>query len=166
VIGGVIQKKRRSQVQVTFGKHVGKSVELLMLKEPAYIKWVLDQQSPTGAMAKVKLHIQQLIQVFDKKSFAGKQCWAETCVKPATRFSVYLGNLDPCWWCNTCDEYQRGANPGKLQTPINYQSALQHVKNYCKGRKSDYTGIIKMISQAKGLPSRVSETKAQEFFCG
>jgi hypothetical protein len=76
-------------VQVTFGKHVGKSVELLMLKEPAYIKWVLDQQSPTGAMAKVKLHIQQLIQVFDKKSFAGKQCWAKTCAEPATRFSVY-----------------------------------------------------------------------------
>jgi hypothetical protein len=153
-------------VQVSFGKHAGKSVEFLMLKEPTYIKWVLDQQSPTGAMAKVKSGIQQLIQVFDIKPFEGKQCWTKTCVKPVTRFSVYLDNLDPCWWCNTCDPYQTGANPGKLQAPINYQSALRHVELFCSGRKSDYADIIKMISQAKGLPNRVGELQAQKFFHG
>ena len=64
-------------MKVTFGKHAGKSVELLMLKEPSYIKWVLDKESPTGAMEKVKSHIQQLIQIFDAKPFTGKQCRAK-----------------------------------------------------------------------------------------
>lgn len=151
-------------MQVEFGKHVGKSVEFLMLKEPSYIKWVLEQQSPTGAMAKVKSYIQQLIEIFDKKPFTGKQCCAKKCKQPATRFTVYLDNLDPCWWCNTCDPYQKGANSGKLQSPINYRSALQHVELYCRNRKSDYTDIIKMISHAKSLPNRIGEAQAQKFF--
>ncbi len=153
-------------MQVTFGKHAGKSVELLMLKEPSYIKWILDQQSPTGSMAKVKSHIQKLVQVFDKKPFTGKQCWAKTCKKLATRFTIYLDNLDPYWWCNACDPYQTGANSGKLQSPIDYRSALQHVEMFCRNRKSDYTDIIKMISQAKGLPGRVGEVQAQKYFHG
>ena len=137
-----------------------------MLKEPSHIKWVLDQQSPTGAMAKVKSHIQQLIQVFDTKPFTGKQCWAKACKKPATRFTVYLDNLDPYWWCHACDPYQTGANSGKLQAPIDYRSALQHVELFGRNRKSDYTDIIKMISQAKELPGRVGEAQAQKFFHG
>lgn len=153
-------------MQVTFGKHAGKSVELLMIKEPGYVKWVLEQQSPTGAMAKVKSYIQQLIKTFDAKPFIGKECWAKSCNKSATRFTVYLDNIDPYWWCGTCDPYQTGANSGKLQSPIGYTSALEHVELYCRSRKSDYMDIFKMISQAKGLPARVGETQAQKFFHG
>ena len=151
-------------MQVTFGKHIGKSVELLMIKDPSYIKYVLEQKSPTGSMAKVKSHIKKLIQLFDTKSFIGKECWDKSCKKEVTRFTVYLDNLDPYWWCSTCDPYQTGANAGKLQSPIGYQSALQHVELYCRNRKTDYTAIIKMIAQAKGLSNRVTEAQAQKFF--
>jgi len=153
-------------VQVTFGKHAGKSVELLMLKEASYIKWVLEQQSPTGAMTKVKAHILRLIENFDAKPFVGKQCWSKSCGKEVTRLTVYLDNIDPYWWCDTCDPYQTGAISGKLQLPVDYISALQHVELYCRNRKSDYTAIIKMIAQAKGLPGRVGEAQVQKFFHG
>jgi hypothetical protein len=158
--------KEGSQMKVMFGKHLGESVELLMLKEPDYIKWILDQKSPTGAMVNVKTYIQKLIKIFDDKPFVGKQCWSKICQNPATKFTVYLDNLAPYWWCDTCDPYQTGANSGKLQSPIDYQSALQHVELFCRNRKSDYKEVIKMMSQAKGLPARVGEAQAQKFFHG
>lgn len=40
-------------MQVAFGKHTGKSVELLVLKDPSYIRWILDQLNTYGAMKKV-----------------------------------------------------------------------------------------------------------------
>ena len=153
-------------MQVTIGKHAGKSVELLMLKEPNYINWVLDEQSPTGDLANIKRHVQQLIKILDTKAFTKNQCWSKSCKKKATKFTVYADNLDPYWWCNTCDPYQTGSNSGKLQSPVKYQSALQHAKLICRNRKSDYTDIIKMISQGKGLPGRVGEAQAQKFFHG
>ena len=137
-----------------------------MLKEPSYIKRVLEQQSPTGTMAKVKSHIPQLIKAFDAKPFVGKQCWAKSCNKATTRFTVYLDNIDPYWWCDTSDPYQTGANSEKLQLPIGYKPVLQHVEFYCRNRKSDYKGIIKMISQVKGLQVRVGEAQAEKFFHG
>jgi hypothetical protein len=42
---------------ITFGEHKGKSVELIMLKEPSYVKWVLDQLNPPGALLPVKNEI-------------------------------------------------------------------------------------------------------------
>lgn len=162
----VKHNERGSQVQVTFGKHSGKSVELLMLKEPSYIKWVLEQKSPTGSMANIKSHIEHLIQVFDTKPFMGKNCWSKACQKQATKFTVYLDNLDPHWWCSECNPYQTGANSGKLQSPIDYRSALFHVELFCRNKTSDYRDIIKMISQAKGLPIRVGEPQAAKFFQG
>ena len=151
-------------MKVTFGKHSGKSVELLMLKEPSYIQWVLNQQSPTGNMATVKSHIQHLISIFDSKPFKGKKCSSKSCDKPVTRYTVYFDNLQPYWWCDTCDPYQLGANSGKLHLPNDYKSALLHVATFCQGRKPDYTYIIKTLSQAKGLPDRVGESQAQSFF--
>ncbi len=149
-------------MQVTFGKHDGKSVEWLVLKEPDYIKWVL-QQSASGKMLQVKTHAAALIKKFDAKPLL-KTCRAEDCSEKATRVTVYLDNLLPVWWCANCNPYQLGANSGKLQVISTYAQALSHVEFYCKGRKSDSAEIVKYLAQARGLPSRVSETHAQAFF--
>lgn len=117
-------------------------------------------------MANLKIYIQQLIKIFDAKPFTGKQCWDKSCSKAVTRFTVYFDNIEPYWWCESCDPYQSGANSGKLQLPIGYFSALQHVELFCRSKKSDYADIIKTISQAKGLPARVGEAQAQQFFHG
>ena len=70
----------------------------------------------------------------------------------------------PHWWCDTCDPYETGALSGKLYLLDSYINALGHVEIFCSGRKSDYKKIIKLMSQAKGLPNRVGETQAQNFF--
>jgi hypothetical protein len=143
---------------------MGKSVELLMLKEPSYIKWILEQESPRGMMASVQVHIKHLALLFDQKPFTGEHCYSKTCGKQATLFTLYLDNLLPHWWCSTCDPYQTGANEGKLQSPMGYLQALRHVEVFCNNRKPDYIAIIKVISQGKGLPHRVGERQAQIFF--
>jgi hypothetical protein len=150
-------------MNVTFGKHMGKSVELLMLKEPSYIKWILEQESPRGAMASVQAYTKHLVLLFDQKPLI-EQCCSKTCKQQATRLTVYLDNLLPHWWCHTCDPYQTGANAGKLQSPMGYLQALRHVEVFCNNRKPDYSGMINAISQGKGLPRRVGETQAKKFF--
>lgn len=159
--------QRTYKLKVSFGKYTGKSVELLMLKEPSYIKWVLEQQSSASGMAAVKLYVKTLIEKFDSKPIVGKNCCAfKECNNIATKFTVYRDNLDAYWWCDTCDPYQMGASSGKLQSPTDYRSALRHVESFCQGKKSSYSEIIKMISRAKGLPMRVGEAQAQKFFHG
>ena len=117
-------------------------------------------------MAKAKLFskYQYLIQIFDKNSFTENICWGHNCKKTATRFTVYVGNINPYWWCSTCDPNQVGAEFGKLQSPIKYLAAIRYVEMFCRDNKSDYVEIIKMMAQAKGLPSRVGEKQAQKFF--
>ena len=147
---------------VTFGKHDGKSVEWLVLKESDYIKWILSQ-SASGKILQIQKHAAALVKKFDAKPLLN-QCRAEDCSEKAIRATVYLDNLLPEWWCAECNPYQLGANAGKLQSISTYSQALTHVELYCRGRKSDSAEIIKYLAQAKGLPSRVSESHAQAFF--
>jgi hypothetical protein len=149
-------------MQVTIGKNDGKSVEWLVLKDPSYIEWLLGAQA-SGKLLQLKHHAQNLIRKFDAKPIS-KRCYGQACSKAATRATVYLDNLVPYWWCATCDPYESGANAGKLQVISTYSQALHHVEYFCKGRKSDAAEIIKYLAQAKGLPSRVGEQQAQQFF--
>jgi len=146
------------------GKYGGKSVEQIMFTDPSYIDWILNKQSLTGPLERAKLHIGSLIKKFDAKPFIKVKCRSGTCNNSVTEFTVYFNNIAPVWWCSTCDPYQLGATPGKLQTLTDYKSALRHVKIYCGGRKPDFKKIIKTIAQAKGIPARVTEVQAQEFF--
>jgi len=150
---------------ITFGKkHNGKSVELVMLRDPSYIKWMLSLSNPSGSIKKAIGHVKTLQMKFDAKPYLGKTCWNKLCKNPVTKLTVYHDNLDPYWWCDTCDPYDAGANPGKLQSPDDYDLALLHVDHFCSNRKSDYLDLIKTIAEAKGLPKRVGENAAQQFF--
>jgi hypothetical protein len=120
-------------LQVTLGKYKGKSVELLVLKEPDYVNWLL-AQNLSGPLLAVKKRAQSLIAQFDAKPVQ-KKCSAQTCGNLATRATVYSNNLSPYWWCANCDPYQFGANAGKLQILRTYSDALLHVELYCSGRK-------------------------------
>lgn len=147
---------------VPVGKHKGKSVELLLLKESGYVQWLV-QQNASGPLLALQAEAKRLIQKFDLKPFQMK-CNGNNCSAPATRLSVYGNNISPYWWCDKCDPYQMGAIAGKLQIFRFYSSALNHVVFYCAGRQSDYKDLIKKIAQAKGLPSRVGEPQAVAFF--
>ncbi len=51
-----------------------------------------------------------------------------------------------------------------FRTVITYTEALGHIQNYCGGRKGDLNFLIRILAEAKGLPKRVGEKQAQEFF--
>jgi hypothetical protein len=149
-------------MQVTFGKYAGTSLELLMLRAPEYIHWIV-QQSATGALLELKSEALKLMKKFDAKPF-NQVCHSRTCRLGATRATVYGDSLVPYWWCANCDPYGSGANAGKLQIVRTYADALSHVEFYCSGHKSDYGKLIRDLAEAKGLPVRVGEKKAQFFF--
>lgn len=152
-------------MQITFGKHSGKSLELLLFKHPDYIAWMLAQQNASGAMKRAQDEAKRLMGRFNSKPFK-KQRFGQTGPKhSATRCTVYSNNVTvPHWWCNGCDPYESGANAGKLQVIATYEDALDHVGAWCGGNTADYKSLIKDLAQAKGLPARIGEKQAAAFF--
>ncbi len=47
---------------------------------------------------------------------------------------------------------------------IPYTQALDHIRDYCGGRKGDLNYLIRLLAEAKGLPKRVGEKQARSFF--
>lgn len=150
-------------MDITFGKHTGKSSEILVLKHPEYIHWLLQQKNTHGAMRTLQAEVRNLIQEFNGKAIKEK-CWCSSCKSEVVRMSVYKEKLDPYWWCANCDPYQAGAVSGKLSIFGDYESALLHVQLYCKGKQSEQRKIIKSLAVAKGLPVRSGEKQAIDFF--
>lgn len=143
-----------------FGKHRGKSFELLMLKEPDYILWVLSNVKDKPA---VTAEIHRLMGKFDSKPVL-RQCMGSKCKATASYCTVYQGNVvSPVWWCDNCNPHSKGANAGKLYRIETYHDALEHCSLFCS-RKESFKSLIKSIAEAKGLPSRVGEKQAQAFF--
>lgn len=147
-------------MQVTFGKHHSKSMELLVLKEAAYIDWLLKEHA-TGKLRDLQVYGRSLIEHFDKKQILTK-CFVKSCSAHATCFSVYRDNLAPIWWCDECDPYQLGALAGRLQILRTYHDALRHAQTYCT-TVADLKTLITSLARAKGLPQRVGEPQASKF---
>jgi len=161
--GEMVAADKEMKMNVGFGKHAAMSVEMLVLKQPDYVRWVLEQATPSGRMRVVQQECQRLIFRFNAKPLV-KRCSGNGCTQGATRASVYKDNLTPVWWCDVCDPCQMGADAGKLQIVRTYQDAIIQVDSYCVGNRSDLKYLVKALAQAKGLPSRVGEAQAQAFF--
>lgn len=149
-------------MQATIGKHAGTAMEVLMLKQPGYINWLLDYPA-CGLLAPMKQEAIRLVNVFDVKSFADP-CTAEGCATYATRMTVYAESVVPMFWCDQCDPYRLGAKPGQLNVIRTYQQALAHVTNSCYMRKASYREIVLKMAHAKGLSDRVGVREAEAFF--
>lgn len=150
-------------MNVGFCKHSDKSVAILVLKEPEYVAWVLNQPNPSGPLARVQAEVKRLIDIFDSKPIQ-KRCYGNSCSNVATQCSVYRDNvISPFWWCGACDPHQRGAVEGNLTLISTYRDALRHCVLY-RVRKVDLEKLITSLAQAKGLPQRVGEKQAEEFF--
>jgi len=151
-------------MRIDIGRHNGKSVELVVLEDPSYVKWVLDQVNPSRRLLLLKGEMLRLITIFDEKPVVTR-CTSPNCNNNATRASVYRGNVVPSWWCETCNPFQRSVFEDRPQIISTYKNALTHVAYFCRRRKSDYEYLIYAFAQAKGLTSGINEAQAQEFFC-
>jgi hypothetical protein len=147
---------------IQHGKHTDKSVELVMLKDPSYIEWILNEPNPNGWLITVKQEILRLINIFDRKPFIRKCIGCKERV--AIRASLCDDNPIPWWWCNECEPNLNEILKGRIHMVITYTQALNHIQNYCGGRKGDLDFLIRTLAEAKGLPKRVGEKQARSFF--
>jgi hypothetical protein len=145
-----------------FGKHSDKSVEMIILKDPAYIEWILTVRNPEGRLAMVKIEAQRLIRIFDAKPFL-RSCQGMGCTKPATHLTVYADNVyAPMWWCDDCDPYQMGARDGKLSLIKTYQDTFLHHMIF-HTPKTFLRDSVRTWAVEKRLSKRVGQKEAEEF---
>ena len=146
-----------------FGKHEDKSVELVVLKFPDYVEWMRTRKEKPGRLRGALADAKELIERFDNKPFVVK-CNGYKCRNVATRCSLYKDYVvDPHWWCDECDPYSLGAQPGRLALLSKYFQAIRHVEMHCGGVRSTCRKLIIELARAKGLPKRAMEKQAQEF---
>jgi hypothetical protein len=140
------------------GKHEGMITEQVALTEPHFAQWTIEQypESPHG---------QEFIRHwrdFDDKPFT-EDCHGE-CGRKATRASAYRGGPSLFFWCNKCSPSSTGAHSGKLTTIHTVSELLQHVDWSAGGNRALKTRLVRQLAEAKGLPKRVGEAQALEFF--
>jgi len=144
-------------------KHNGKSVDEVMLKDPGYVKWVLENSNAAGQLKEIRNEMLTLIDIFNSKHFT-KKCAGNNCGKISTRCTAYKDNFQILyWWCDNCNPYQSGARAGTLHVIHTYQDALSYVADVCKNRE-DYVAFIKRLAQEKGLPKRLKKGDINKFF--
>jgi len=151
---------------IAFGKHDGESVIEVVLKNPEYVNWVLENTDATGQLRVIRNEMLRFIDIFNSKPFTQK-CWGNShnCDKPATRCTTHREDCFALqWWCDECNPYQNGASPGTLYVISTYQNVLGYVSGVCKNRKEDYVSFIKRLAQEKGLPKRLKKGDIEKFF--
>jgi hypothetical protein len=144
-----------------FGKHRGKSMESLALKEPDYCVWMLSEDQGSYMLGEARQELFRLIRRFDKKPIL-EPC--EGCGDTATRGTLYHGSAAPHWFCDDCNPYDLGASSGKLVIVSTFADAVAYVGSWCNGRRDALKALILALARAKGLPARVGESEAQAFF--
>src|SRR4051812_5070141 len=115
-------RQRGESMELSFGRHQGRTVEELVLKEPGYLMWMLTQPSPTGEFARAVHEARRLIAVFDAKPFV-RACYGTDCKSLATRFSAYRQSTELFFWCGECDPCELGAWPTKITILKTYLDA-------------------------------------------
>jgi hypothetical protein len=149
-------------MMIAFGKHAGKSLEYLILRQPDYVMWMLDQKAATDWFADAKRELRTLIASFDQKPMV-IECYAD-CGNCATRGSVGRGFTLPYWWCDACDPCQLGASPSSLVIIRTYLDVVGYVAMRCGGRRADLRKLIRELAHAKGLPTRAGRDDVVGFF--
>lgn len=151
-------------MQISFGKHNGKSAEEVVLKNGSYVKWVLSQPDAGAGLSRLRAELKRLVGKLDAKPIVGK-CHGHNCSNQPLRFSAYWNNDSSLFsWCETCDPYSAGALEGKLYSIRSYEDALSHVELRCGGTQAGYDRMARALAEKKGLPSRVGAAAAKKFF--
>ncbi len=146
---------------ITFGKKKGVEVGKVLLKDPDYIAWALNQ-SNSGPMGALQTEAKRLIAKFGTKPLTTV---CHGCKGNATYFTAYANNANSLYsWCDTCNPYSSGANPGKLTSIRSFSDAMAHIAYSCGNLKKGKTAIVKAMAEAKGLPKRVGDAEVAAFF--
>src|SRR4051794_39908400 len=147
---------------VGFGRHAELSAERLLLTQADYVAWLLNQEGLAGKAEQLrKFLLVHLIPAFDARLVVD-ECWGSRCSRTGVYATGYVGNASSIeWWCEHC----RSFNSSKLAIIKTYSDGLRFAE-LCGGRRADYKNAIRAIGQGKGLPRRIANIAAKEFFYG
>lgn len=135
------------------GDHAGETYEEVLLKSPDFAQ-VLMSKYADGVAAK---ELRRLARAFDKKRFTAK---CEECGKRAKRASALGDSSVLEFWC---DKHHPVTNK-KAQIVEGIEGLLKHVDAYGNGKVTLKRKIVRNLAEAKGLPKKVGEEAALEFF--
>jgi len=148
----------------TFGKHNGRSVEEVILRDANYIAWILNQKQPRGSFAQACERARQLIAIFNSKPFLLK-CCSSVCSATATLATACIRPYTTVmFWCDDCSPVGSEVNAGKFQQVVTYNDAVFHVSSWWGGGEEGYQSLIRDLAQAKGLPPQARAKQIQAFF--
>jgi hypothetical protein len=141
--------------RLKFGKHKGKTHEEVLLKHPDYAQWMIEHLPESAHQA-----IISRMQDFDDKPFTA-DCDREYGRK-ATRVTACGDSSGLCFWCDECDPLSNGAR--RVAIIYSLTGLLQHVDANADGNRALKRRIVRRLAAAKGLPKRVGEKEALDFF--
>ena len=147
---------------VTSGKHKGKPLEVVALKDPCFIQGVLLSEAESKAQKAMQAEARRLVDVFDRMPFVVR-CCGHGCERRAMRCSIYKSDvLNPWWWCDACDPRQYGAGECKVHIVRTYHDALDFSAQF--DDPSVAMDLVRAMAEAKGAPSSPSRRQADVFF--
>ena len=145
-------------MRIKTGQFAGMTTEEVLLKWPDWAFWMM-RRFPDSAIGKA---FHDLIEELDAIPFT-EQC--KICGEAARRATAFRGvSRNLTFWCDECKSYESDALRGDVTVIETFEDALSHVNWQCDGRRSELRAIIRALARGKGLPKRVGETQAVEFF--
>lgn len=147
----------------SFGKHENKSVIEVMIKDPSYIVWIMNQSNKSNFHEKVTLFAAHRIEVFNKIPFQ-KKCNFGGCEN--TIDCCVLLKAESHWLCDTClqsmrDEFGRYSAVNTYLGAVNYVTCLFDSP---KARGENSMLLVRELARAKGLPKRATLFDISNFF--
>ena len=146
----------------------GKNIllELLMLKNPKYVRWILHFKGIYGHYVDAKEEeIPHLMNLFDSKPIL-KKCFKKDCNNMPTRFAINEYNGAVCCFCDSCKIDNEGGTYSWSNPIHTYNEALNYARYHGGNTKTSFKYLITKMAEAKGLPKRVGEKEAMRFFHG
>jgi hypothetical protein len=132
------------------------TTEEVSLTKPDLAQWMIGQypESPHG-QAFIR-HTRD----FDNKAFS-EDCHRK-CGRKATCATVCGDSSWLYFWCDECDPLSTGAR--RVRIIYTLSQLLQHVDLSAGGTRALKRRLVRQLAEAKGLPKRVGEKQALEFF--
>jgi hypothetical protein len=140
------------------GRHALRTTQLVVLKRPDRVQWLLRNYPDNKLVPDFEL----LIEIFDLKPLL-ETCYR--CERQAVCASVACGTGRGLhFWCDHCNPYGTGARSGSLGVVHTFEDALRHADRTCEARRRAKRDLVKGLARAKGLPARVGARQAEAFF--
>ncbi|HEX2963527.1 MAG TPA: hypothetical protein VHO43_17155 [Ignavibacteriales bacterium] len=144
-------------------KPKGRPLEMMVLSDPYYVKYVIRRQSDTVGELKLKKEFKRLIAQFDEMKM-NAEC--PNCGRPAKFLAYYKSTFFHELWCGECSPFWLEHFSGRMDIFNTYMSALDYVDSFCYGDRSLLKAIIRNLARLKGLSPKLNAREAKEFFRG